>query len=346
MFAQSTWKQSLRDIETSLQANEWKLYHIGLWSIARSTISYWNNKTDSSIYEKLFYNLYGKYRSTFIWTWADLWIPTVALDSTLVTLSLKLCDRAKYRTSKWWVRVHVWLDLDQCFPRFAVITDGKKADNKIAQQIVQEWKLLSWEMIVFDRYYVDFKLRKMIDDSWAFFVTRTKSNTDFCITVDHKITEPWITKDMTIDLVWSKSDTYWMELRIVRFFHEKDQREYEYITNNFNLSAGQIADIYKNRRQIETFFKRMKQNLVIKSFLGASENAVKNQIWIAMIYYLLVRYLAESAKLWKQQLLKFTRLLAEKCLSSIVITELYILCRSKRAFCLSQNSPPIGGLFS
>jgi IS4 transposase len=131
----------------------------------------------------------------------------------------------------------------------------------------------------------------------------------------------------------------------VRFYHEKDDREYEYITNNFNLSAGQITEIYKNRRQIETFFKRMKQNLVIKSFLGASENAVKNQIWIAMIYYLLVRYLAESAKISKKQLLKFTRLISEKCLSSIVITELYVMCRSKRSMCLSQNSPPIGGLF-
>jgi hypothetical protein len=346
MFAQSTGKQSLREIETSLQANEWKLYHMNLHSIARSTISYWNNKVDSSIYEKLFYNLYSKYKASFTWTWTDLWIPTIALDSTLITLSLKLCDRAKYRTSKWWIRVHVWLDLDQCFPKFAIITDDKWADNKIAQQIVEEWKLSTWEMIVFDRYYVDFKLWKMIDEKWAFFLTRTKSNTDFCLNTDHTITEKWITKDMTVDLVWSQATKYWKELRIVRFYHEKDDREYEYITNNFDLSAWQIADIYKNRRQIETFFKWMKQNLVIKSFLWASENAIKNQIWIAMIYYLLVRYLAESAKLWKKQLLKFTRLIAEKCLSSMVITELYVLCRSKTSLCLSQHSPPIGGLFN
>jgi hypothetical protein len=346
MFAQSTGRQSLREIETALQANDWKIYHMWLKSIARSTISYWNNKTDSSIYEKLFYNLLEKYKLTFTWTWVDLWIPTIALDSTLVTLSLKLCDRAKYRKSKWWVRVHIGLDLDQCFPRFAVITDGKWVDNKIAQQIVQEWNFLSWEMIVFDRYYVDFSLWKMIDEKWAFFVTRTKSNTDFCLNTDHIITEQWITKDMTIDLVWSKASIYWKELRIVRFYHEKDDREYEYITNNFDFSAGQIADIYKNRRKIEIFFKWMKQNLVIKSFLWCSENAVKNQIRIAMIYYLLVRYLAESAKLSKKQLLKFTRLIAEKCLSSIVITELYVICRSKRSLCISQNSPPIGGLFS
>ncbi len=345
LFAQSTWKESLRDIETSLQANENKLYHMGLKSIARSTISYRNNKVDSSIYEKLFYCLHEKYNQSIWGKWKDLWITTIALDSTLITFALSIFDRAKYRSKKWWVRVHVWLDISNSLPRFCVITDWKTGDNKIAQQIVKEWWLWSWEMIVFDRYYVDFKLWKMIDSNGSFFVSRTKTNTDFVQVEKHQINQANITYDATVELLWNEWQKYWKYLRVVRFYHKKDDRVYEYITNNFTLSALQIADIYKSRREIEVLFRWIKQNLKIKTFLWTSENAVKNQIWIAMIYYLLVRYLAESAKLWKQQLLKFTRIIAEKCLVWIWITELYVLCRSKYRVCLSQGSPPIGWLF-
>lgn len=301
LFAQSTWKESLRDIETSLQVNESKLYHMGLQSTARSTISYWNNKVDSCVYEQLFYCLYEKYKRVFLWTWTDLWISCIALDSSLITFALSIFDWAKYRSKKWWIRVHVGLDIGDSFPRFCVITDWKKADNMVAQQIVQEWKLWSWEMIVFDRYYVDFKLWKMIDTNKSYFVSRTKVTTDFVSIQQHIITEANITYDATIELMGTKWQEYWKSLRVVRFYHEKDDREYEYITNNFELTALQIANIYKSRREIEVFFRWIKQNLKIKTFLGTSENAVKNQIRIAMIYYLLVRYLAESAKLWKQQ---------------------------------------------
>ena len=346
LFAQITWKESLRAIETWLQADEGKHYHMNLKSIARSTISYWNNKVDSSIYEKLFYMIQSQYKWVF-WKTVDLWITCVAMDSTLISLVLSMYDWAKYRTTKWWIRLHIGLDISECLPRFCLITDGKKWDNIVAKQAIQENKLHKWEMIVFDRYYVDFKLWKMIDEKWSFFVTRTKKNTDYVATEKYEHKGLWITYDAKVDLCWiGVEKKYDKALRVVRFYDIEGQKEYEYITNNFNLSAEQIANIYKHRRSIETFFRRIKQNLKIKSFLWTSENAVKNQIWIALIYFLLLRYLIESIKLWKAQALKLCRLIAQKCMERIVITELYTICKSKTSRCLTFETHPPNSLFS
>ena len=322
LFAQITSKESLRDIETWLQAESNKLYHIGLKSTARSTISYRNNKVDPSIYEKLFYTIYKQYKSMFSSS-IDLGIKCVAMDSTLISLALSMYNRAKYRTQKWWMRLHIWLDISECLPRFCVITDGKKWDNLIAQQIVEENKIQSWEMIVFDRYYVDFKLWKMINQHWAFFVTRTKTNTQYQVLEEYEKKGTWIIYDAKIQLSWQKAlEKYDQTLRIVRFYDTKSDTIYEYITNNFELSAEHIASIYQHRWSIETFFRRIKQNLKIKSFLWTSENAVRNQIRVSLIYFVLLRYLIESIKCGKHQALKLCRLIAQKCMDSIGISEL------------------------
>ena len=346
LYAQCTWKESLREIETWLQTHNTKLYHAWLQSTARSTISYRNNKVESGLYEKLFYALLDKYKQTFIWKDADLGIETIALDWSIISLALNIFDWAKYRSKKWGIRLHTWIDVSNAMPRFIYVTDAKFAENKIAKQVIEDWNLNQWEMIVFDRYYVDFKLWKCIDEHGSYFVTRTKTNTDFVITKQHIIQWTNITMDAEIELIWTQWQKYGKNLRIVRFYDTKSDREFEYITNNFELTAEQIANIYKHRWKIEVFFRWIKQNLKIKTFLWTSENAVKNQIWVAMIYYLLVRYIAESAKLWVKQLLKLTRIIAEKCFSSLVLSELQVLCRSKNWRCMSENSPPIGGLFS
>ena len=345
LFAQMTGKSSLREIETWLQADEWKLYHMNLLSIARSTISYWNNRTDPSLYEKFFYMVYNQYKAVFTKT-LDLWITCVAMDSTLISLALSMYDWAKYRTTKWWMRLHIWLDIGECLPRFCVITDWKKWDNIIAKQIVQEGKLHKWEIIVFDRYYVDFKLWDMIDKQWAFFVTRTKKNTDYVVVEQFEKKWIGITYDAKVELCWVNADKKYSELlRVVRFYNIEDEKEYEYITNNFELSAEQIANIYKHRWNIETFFRWIKQNLKIKSFLWTSENAVKNQIRIALIYFVLLRYLVESINIWINQALKLCRLIAQKCMERIGLTELYTICKSKTSRCLSLPCHPPNSLF-
>lgn len=343
LFAQATGKDSLRAVETWLQANEWKLYHLWLDSIARSTISYRNNKTDSWLYEKLFYVLYDQHKKTLSKSSSelDIWIQCIALDGSLITVALSCFDRARYRTAKWWIKIHVWLDVASYMPRFCVITDGKKGETIVATEAIDSWKLHIWEMIVFDRWYLDFKLWKKIDNQGSFFVTRTKTSTNF-VPIKH-FEKVWvgITYDAEVELLLDKSQkAYPKTLRVVRYYHQEEKKEYEYITNNFELSAEQIANIYKHRWQIETFFRWIKQNLKIKTFLWTSENAVKNQIWVSLIYYLLLKYLTESLNLWKKQILKFTRLLSEKIMEYIAISELYVICKSKTSRCLSLTSPP------
>jgi Transposase DDE domain/Domain of unknown function (DUF4372) len=349
LFAQTTGKESLRDIETWLQAHEGKLYHLNIDSIARSTISYRNNKDNNQLYEKLFYSLYEKYKSVLLKNSSelDLWIKCIALDGSLITVALSTFDRAKYRTTKWWIKMHLWLEVGSYMPRFCVISDGKKWETAVAKELIRSGKLYPWEMIVFDRWYVDFSLWKLISNQQSSFITRTKTNLDFITSKQLEVNGYCIIDDKEVQLLWAKwVKEYPEKLRVVRFYHQEENKEYEYITNNFELSAEQIADIYKSRREIETFFRWIKQNLKIKSFLWTSENAVKNQIWIALIYFLILKYLTESVHLWKQQILKFMRLISEKIMDWIGISELYVICKSKTSRCISNLAPPVDWLFS
>jgi hypothetical protein len=347
LYAQIAKKISLRDIETWLNANDEKLYHMWIKSTARSTIADRNKKVDNSMFENLFYTLFRKYKSSFVWRNIGIENKCIALDSSLISLALWLYDRAKYRTSKWWIRIHIWLEIDNCLPRFCVVKDWKKADNIVASEIINTWYLKKDEIMVFDRYYVDFKLWRKIDDNWSFFVTRTKVNTNYIIVEEKKIDNPQIQLDANIELVSDLiKEKYWKELRVIRYYDKESERLFEYITNNFDLTATQIAMIYKYRREIEKFFRWIKQNLKIKSFLWTSENAVKNQIRVAMIYYLITMYLATVSKLWKQQILKLVRLLEEKCMVWIWLVELFAMCRSKTSSCLSAPLHPPNSLFS
>lgn len=282
----------------------------------------------------------------FTKSWHEIPIPVVILDSSLISLSLSLFDRAKHRTTKWGIRVHVGLELSDCIPRFIFIKNAKEADNLVAKEAIQSEKLKSDEMIVFDRYYVDFDLRSMINESGAYFTTRTKKNTDYVTTKEHIVHEPNVLKDCTVELfspAWMKK--YPHPLRIVRYYDAENKREFEYITNNFELSAWTIAQIYYHRWRIEEFFRRIKQNLKIKSFLWTSENAVKSQIRVAMIYYLILEYLTYTASLWKKQILKLIRIIHEKRLNPVALTEILAMCKSKSSQSISTTHWPPWSLF-
>jgi len=347
LYAQITWKESLRDIETGLQCERNKLYHLWISSTARSTIAYWNSKVDSSVYEQVFYQMLNRYKSVCLWSNNDLWITTIALDGSVISVALSAFDWAYHRRSKWWVKVHVWIDVETYLPRFITIRDAKQWENLIAKEMVEWWYLKAWEMIVFDRYYVDFELWKLIDEKQSSFVTRTKKNTDYVIVEENEVSETWIISDSKVYLMWEKGrKIYKKPVRIVRYYDKESEREFEYITNNFNLKASQIADIYKNRWKVEEFFRWIKQNLKIKSSLWTSENAVKNQIWIAMIYYLALQYLRSIARLWRNQVLKLSRIISSKCMIWIWISELFALCRSKTNKCLSISTWPPNSLFN
>jgi hypothetical protein len=267
-------------------------------------------------------------------------INCIALDSTLVSLALSTHNRAHHRTTKWWIRVHVWLELEDCIPRFIVVKHANIGDNVVARDIIKEWRLHKEECIVFDRYYVDFELRNMIDMQWSYFVTRTKRNTDYIITKHNEVNERNVILDWVVELFWNEwRKKYTKELRIIRYYDEENDRVFEYITNNKDLSALSIADIYKNRRRIEEFFKRVKQNLRIKSFLWTSEQAIKNQIRVAMIYYLITHYLAYSAKIPKQKIIKLIRIIREKCLYHIGIVDIFAMLHP-RPKTVNVQAPP------
>lgn len=346
LYAQITGKESLRDIVTWLECHEEKRYHMGLNPIKRSTLAYWNNKIDSSVYEHVFYALLGKYQTTFVRSKQPFWIKTTALDGSIISLALSMYDWAKYRTTKWGIRLHVGMDLSTCMPEFICVTDAKHGENIVAKSIVDEGYLKHWEMLVFDRYYIDFDLWRLINEHWSYFVTRTKKNTDYVITEHFETYHPQVLADTRVDLMWTKWRLmYTQPLRVVKFYDKEDERVFTYISNNFLLSAIQIAEIYKNRWKIEEFFRRIKQNLKIKSFLGTSENAVKNQIWVAMIYYILLHYLRSVGSLGKNQCLRLVRVIREYCMRRIGLTEVLAMGKSKTQQSLTSSTWPPNTLF-
>jgi transposase len=245
------------------------------------------------------------------------------LDSTTISLSLGIFNWAKYRKRKWAIKLHISIDEHWYLPGLIIFSNGKVTDNNVAFDVVDNMKW--WDIIVFDRGYVDYNLWNKINSENKFFVTRTKKNTDYCPIEDIPITQPNILYDKKVELIWLQVKHRW-PYRIIRYHHKdkrtNEEKDYEYVTNNFELSAEEITQLYKNRRVIETFFRRIKQNLHIKSFLWSSENAVRNQIRIALIYYLIMLFIAHQTKLTRKNLLRLSELLSEFCMIDKSIIEL------------------------
>lgn len=313
LYAQSTGKDSLREIETGFNAHEGSWYHLGINSVARSSISYANNNRSYEIFEKLFYALLNqcqeitkenrdfKFKS-----------PLYILDSSTISLCLSLFDWAKYSKTKGALKLHTLLDSTTMLPRLIDLTEGKTNDLTAAKQMELENKLEKGSILVFDRGYIDYKWWDKLDEKGITFVCRTKKSQNIFVVGQHKpvLEEGILADEEVIFGSYGSMFKYEKKLRRVRYWDKEKQKKYEYLTNNFKLSARQIADIYKDRWQIELFFKWIKQNLKIKTFLGTSQNAVMTQIWIAMIYYLLVFYIKFQTK-FSRSLLELTRMIKE-----------------------------------
>jgi putative transposase len=201
------------------------------------------------------------------------------------------------------------------------ITDGKKADVTIGKIMNLETKLEKWSFVIFDRWYVDYERYKKLNDNWLFFVTRAKINMDYLVIESKDIGINWVQKDEIIEVFNPNGNPYKWNLRLVHYISHDDGREYQFLTNNFESNPKIIALLYKQRREVELFFKFIKQNLKIKSFLGTSENAVRNQLWVAMIYYLIVCYIKFKTKV-KQWLLELSRLFSESLLLRFKIIDI------------------------
>ena len=297
-FAQMTGRESLRDIEVCLAAQEAKLYHMGFREpVRRSTLADANERRDWRIYAEFAQRLIAQARKLYANEdlGLDLANTVYALDSTTIDLCLSVFPWADFRSTKAAVKMHTLLDLRGNIPSFIHVSNGKMHDVHALDLLTPE----AGAIYVMDRAYVDFERLHKLHLTGAFFVTRAKSNL-----VAHRVYSAPVDRglglicDQTIALdgFYSKKDfpTY---LRRIRFKDPETAKTLIFLTNQMTLPAATICALYKSRWQVELFFKWIKQHLRIKRFLGTSENAVKTQIWIAVSFYATVAIVKKRLKL-------------------------------------------------
>jgi hypothetical protein len=297
-FAQLTYRESLRDIQTCLRVAQNKLYHMGFrGKISRNTLANANQVRDWRIYADFAQVLISIARPLYAKDnfGLELEQTVYALDSTIIDLCLSLFPWATFRKRKGAIKLHTLLDLHGSIPTMIFITHGKIHDVKILDNLLIE----PGAIYVMDRGYMDFARLHKIQQSSAFFVTRAKKNFDFKRLYSHDVSkDTGIQCDQTIVLMgfYSKKD-YPEKLRRIRLLDPETGKRLIFLTNNFKLPAKTITDLYRSRWQVELFFKWIKQHLRIKAFYGTSENAVKTQIWIAISVYVLVAIVKKQMKL-------------------------------------------------
>jgi hypothetical protein len=290
MFGQLCGRDSLRDLIVSISPHTDKFYHLGFGkNVTRSNLSIANEQRDHRIFEEFAYAMIDRARACSQPD-ADFTLavagPVYAFDSTLIDLCLSVFWWAEFRTTKAAVKIHTLIDVKTSIPCFVHITDGATHD-------VHGLDVLKYEtggFYVLDRGYVDFERLFKINQCGAYFVTRAKDNLNFVRITSRKVKKKkGVLCDQTINLKgFYSSEKYPASLRRIRFIDKETEKRFVFITNNFDLAPEDIALLYKYRWKVELFFKWIKQHLKVKSFWGTSPNAVKVQIYIAIITYCLV----------------------------------------------------------
>ena len=299
LFCQFAKSQSLRDISNGLRSATGNLNHLGMLTApSKSTISYQNKHRSWELFRDYYYLLLdslgqqaGMKRTKF-----KIKSKIFLLDATTISLCLSLFDWAKYKTHKGAIKMHTLLDYDGHLPAYVNITDGKTADNKGAYDI----PLYKGSVIVADRFYNDFSLLNVWDSNGVYFVVRHKDNIQFKTIKELELPEhkhQHLLKDEIIELTGIKTkEKYPKKLRRVALWDDKNQQTIEVITNQMSWTANTITELYKARWEVEIFFRDIKQQLHIKSFIGTSQNAVMIQIWTALITILILKALKAQAK--------------------------------------------------
>ena len=297
-FAQLTYRESLRDIETCLRAVKNKLYHAGLrGEVARNTLANANNVRNWEIYADFAQILIQKARVMYGGEsfGIDLENTAYALDATVIDLCLSLFPWAKFRKTKAAVKMHTLLDLRGNIPTTIIVTPANIHEVKV----LDELQLEPLAIYIMDRAYLDFSRFYTIQKASAFFVIRAKSNFDFKRLYSQPIDK---TTGVRFDQIGTTGGYYSKEhypekIRRIGYFDAENKKRFIFLTNNMNLPADVIAGLYKLRWQVELFFKWIKQHLKIKAFYGTSENAVKTQIWIAISVYVLIAIIKKRLNL-------------------------------------------------
>jgi len=297
-FAQLTYRDSLRDIETCLRAHQPKLYHMGFRGrVSRNTLAHANERRDWRIYADFARTLIAQARALYQHEpfGVELEQTVYAFDSTTVDLCLSLFPWAQFRRRKSAVKLHTLLDLRGNIPTNVYVTGGQINDVKLLDQLAPE----AGAFYLLDRGYVDFRRLYALTQACAFFVTRADQNTRYGRRSWRRV-DRWtgLRSDQTIHLTGPKSSRrYPAPLRRIHYFDAEQDLRLIFLTNNFRLAALTIADLYRARWQVELFFRWIKQHLHIRAFYGTSENAVKTQVWVAITIYVLVAILKKQLNL-------------------------------------------------
>ena len=291
---------SLRDMVANLSAQGRKLYHLGVGAVARSSLARVNETQPHGLYEELFGRLLARCRTAAPGHGFRFRNPLYSLDATTIDLCLSVFPWAKFRRAKGAVKLHLGLDHAGLLPAFARVTDGKAGDIEAARAL----RLPAGSIVAADRAYMDFDWINSLISQGVFLVTRLKRRIRFRILERRPVNRAQgVTSDQTIGFTSAKGRKRCPHrLRRIGYRDPGTGRHHVFPTTNFTLSAKTVADIYKSRWQVELFFKWIKQNLRIKSFVGTSRNAVMTRIWIALCVYLLLAYIKFANRLaWSMQ---------------------------------------------
>lgn len=286
---------SLRDVVVTLKAHGARLYHLGVKSVSRSSLSRVNEEQPCALYEELFKTLYKRCQAFAPRHNFRFKNKLYSIDASLIDLSLKIFPWAKYALGKGAMKLHMGLDHDGLIPAFAVVTESRVMETTMARQLV----LPKGSIAVVDRGYSDFAWFRKLDDAGVFFVTRRRANTLYEVVEARAASRAdGVVADQIVRFTGKKAVACGLpDLRLVTYVCPDTGKRYEFLTNITHLAAGTIAAIYKSRWQIELFFKFIKQNLKLRGFYGTSKNAVLTQIWIALCVALMVAYLKFSSAL-------------------------------------------------
>ena len=292
LFCQLAQAKSLREITEGLQASEGKLRHLGLPEApARSTLAYANSHRPWELYETVFQQLLRQCQKRLgvakVGSQLGLAGKLMSLDATVIDLCAEVFDWAQFRTTKGAVKLHLLLDHNGYLPCFAVITEGKVHEIQVARKLAFQ----RGTMLVFDRGYTDYGWFQRLTEEGVQFVTRLKDNAAYVVVERRKALGQGVRADEIIVLEKQADSATAPFLRRVRYWDQDNKRELVFLTNHLDLAAEKIAAIYKERWQIELLFKALKQNLRIKTFVGTSANALKTQIWTALIALLAIKFL-------------------------------------------------------
>lgn len=307
-MAQLADRNSLRDIVDNMCSQAHRLYHLGSAKISRSNLSRINEDKPYALYEALFGKLLSRCQGMTPGHNFRFKNPLYSLDASTIDLCLSAFPWADFRTTKGAIKLHVGLNHAGYLPEFVTVTEGKVHDLTIGRTVI----FPKGSMVVIDRGYNDYGWYNQLTKKGIFFVTRLKSNARTRVVCRRPVlADSGLTSDQTIEFTGIQTAKKCpIQLRRIGYRDPETGKHYVFLTNNFKLSARTIADIYKARWQIELFFRWIKQNLKIKSFIGTSKNAVLTQIWIALCVYLLLAYIKFQSKLNKsmQQILRLLQI--------------------------------------